>query len=202
MAGLVKLIVFYLLLFFFYYEGYFALFDPTAADSDKSYVKTMLALVMAVSTGLVAAWAFRQNLWLGPTFIGTGIGYFATVYLLILVDDLGTILMSTNPMGAQKVDLLGPQVSLHVTLLGALFGTVAGYYLKNVVLLSTQSFFSAYMITRGLSLWVPRFAFPSEFSLMKQVYASQEDSQKLSVPVTFYAYIAMIVVCYVFFFRF
>jgi hypothetical protein len=63
---------------------------------------------------------------------------------------------------------MGPTLAGVITVLGILFGTYAGFRLSFLVMLSTQAFFSAYSLVRGVSLILG--GFPSEMLIIKDLF--------------------------------
>lgn len=156
------------LLSFFISEGYLAVIDPTEPPKRKSVIMGVAAVVVALIAAFVARWLFKRFLKFGPTVIGMGAGYFVTIYSIISINGVASLFQAKNAEG-----IIGENAQILSTVIGIAVGAYVGFNYAFVFILAVQCFVSAYLMVRGLSLWV-NYGFPNEAKLIEHAYGTEE----------------------------
>ena len=91
MEVVVQLTVLFGLLAVFTTMGFLAIADPTAPPKTKSIPLGIAAVVVALIAAFVARWLFKKFIKFGPTVIGCGAGYFATLYTVLIINGFCSI---------------------------------------------------------------------------------------------------------------
>jgi hypothetical protein len=187
MTVIVQFTVLLLLTAFFISEGYLAVIDPSAPEKQKSVAMGAIAICVALVSTWVSRWLFTRFIKFAPTVIGCAAGYMATLYAILVVNGVCSVFQTRN-----AVAVVGETGQIAWAICGIIVGGWIGFNFAFVFILCMQCFVSAYLIVRGVSLWV-NYGFPNEASLIDNTYG-REHGPKTQIPSMFYAYLGMIVV--------
>lgn len=186
MEVVVQLTVLFGLLAVFSTMGFLAIADPTAPPRAKSVPMGLTAVVVAFTAAFVARWLFKKFIKFGPTVIGCGAGYFATLYTVLIINGVCSVFQARN-----AASVIGDSGQALWALAGIIVGGYIGYNYAFAFILAVQTFVSAYMGVRGLSLWI-NYGFPNEVQLMEHAYGT-EQGPPLEIPTMFYFYVTSII---------
>jgi hypothetical protein len=173
------------LIAFFMSQGYLAIADPTAPPKQKSVVMGCVAIVVALIAALVARWLFRKFIKFAPTVIGCGAGYMVSIYTVLSVNGFCSVFQTRN-----AASVIGEEGQVMWALCGVIIGGWVGYNYSFLFILLVQCFVSAYLMVRGLSLWI-NYGFPNEAKLIEHAYGD-EKGPPIELPTMFYIYMLMI----------
>ena len=69
--------------------------------------------------------------------------------------------------------IIGENAQILSTVIGIAVGAYVGFNYAFVFILAVQCFVSAYLMVRGLSLWI-NYGFPNEAKLIEHAYGTEE----------------------------
>lgn len=187
MLTIVQLTVLLFLLAVFMQQNYLGIVDPTAPPKQKSILLGVGAITVAVVAALIARWLFKKFIRFGPTVIGCGAGYLTTIYTILILNGVASVFQARDAAA-----WIGEDGQVAWALLGIGVGGWIGYNYAFVFILCVQCFVSAYLVVRGVSLWI-NYGFPNEAKLIQSAYANEEGPQ-VQIPAMFYLYVSCILV--------
>lgn len=156
MEVIVQTTVLFALLAFFMNAGFLAVIDPTEPPKRKSIINGVIAIVVALIAAFVARWLFKKFIKFGSTVVGMGAGYLTTIYSILSINGIVSLFQSK---GAEAY--IGENGQILYALLGISLGAFVGYNYPFLFILAVQTFVSAYLFVRGVSLWI-NYGFPNE----------------------------------------
>lgn len=164
--------------------NWFALFDPTEPEKNKSAFMAFLGFFCVLVSVIVMIWAFKKFMRLAPTFIGFCAGFWFSIYFIAAINGIGGMFTVPGAEQATK-DVIGPYTGAVIELLISLLGGIIGYNYSMVFILLIQTFISSYLIVRGSTLLI-NLGFPNEIVLMQSV--TNETNGLMKLPTSFYLY--------------
>lgn len=156
------------LLSVFMSQGYLAVIDPTEPPKRKSVIMGVAAVFVALIAAFVARWLFKKFIKFAPTLIGMAAGYMVTIYSILSINGVCSLFQPKNAEG-----VIGENAQIMSTLIGIIVGAYVGYNYAFIFILAVQCFVSAYLLVRGLSLWI-NYGFPNEAKLIEHAYGTEQ----------------------------
>lgn len=170
----------------FFKLNWFAIFDPTEPDKNKSIFLAFLALLAAFIGALVIRWLYKKFMRFGPTFIGFCAGFWFSIYVIAAINGVGGMFASQVPSTAgASQDIIGPVWGAVIEGMISITGALIGFHYSFMFILLIQTFVSSYLIVRGSTLII-NLGFPNEIVLMNSV--SNETNGLMKLPTAFYLY--------------
>lgn len=89
-----------------------------------------------------------------------GAGYLVTIYSMITINGFASLFQAKNAEA-----IIGENGQILYALFGIAIGAFVGHSYPFIFILAIQTFVSAYLIVRGMSLWI-NYGFPNEAKLI------------------------------------
>lgn len=149
------------------------LFEIWAGPASPSY-KGYVIVIFAIITGILFGFLVAAVAWVAIVVSGAILGFFLSTFLYTLY----LYKISSKPSNL---------LFYNVLVIGMVIGCIAGYEFQSAILILSCSFTGAYLIVRGISVFIG--GFPSELNLSIN---SQVDPEEVS-KVAYYIYLVAII---------